>query len=90
MSFGLAFSVGHESDAEYLDVELARAGRPRARRRAVRRLPEGIDVTGTAALAERAPALQEAITAVVYRVELPGTDPAALTRRCASSSLVTP
>ena len=79
VSFGLALSVGHESDAEYLDVELAEpvdlaplAGVLSAG------LPEGIDVTGTAALAERAPALQEAITAVVYRVSLPGTEPAAL------------
>ena len=43
MSFGLALSVGHESDAEYLDVELTRAGRPRRARRAAhrRRCPRG-------------------------------------------------
>ena len=37
VSFGLALSVGHESDAEYLDVELARADRPRAAARAALR-----------------------------------------------------
>jgi radical SAM-linked protein len=79
VSFGLALSVGHESDAEYLDVELAEPVDLAPLAGVLSDgLPEGIDVTGTAALAERAPALQEAITAVVYRVELPGTDPAAL------------
>ena len=76
VSFGLALSVGHESDAEYLDVELAEpvALEPWPERLSAA-LPEGIDVTGTAALAERAPALQEAVTAVEYRVGLRDVDP---------------
>lgn len=70
VSFGLALSTGHESDAEYLDlvfvddvdldalsVSLTDA------------LPEGMAVTGAVPLLERAPALQEAVTAVVWRVE---------------------
>ena len=69
VSFGLALSVGHESDAEYLDVELARAidldPLPAALSAA---LPEGIDVTGAVQLVERAPALQEAVALVEYRV----------------------
>jgi radical SAM-linked protein len=79
VSFGLALSVGHESDAEYLDVELAEPV-DLARLAGVLSdgLPEGIDVTGTAALAERAPALQEAITTVAYRVEVPDAPPVAL------------
>lgn len=74
VSFGLALSVGDESDAEYLDVELAEAvdlDRLTARVSAV--LPEGIDVTGATVLADRAPALQEAITAVEYRVTVVDT-----------------
>jgi radical SAM-linked protein len=71
VSFGLALSVGHESNAEYLDFELADpvpldelgpllSGA----------LPEGIDVTGVGVLADRAPALQDAVTAVAYRVSV--------------------
>jgi len=75
VSFGLALSVGYESDAEYLDVELAEAAdieRWPAQLSAA--LPEGIDVTGVAALAERAPALQEAVTVVEYCLGLTGGD----------------
>ena len=51
MSFGLALSVGHESDAEYLDVELADTVDPdRLPSSLSAALPEGIDVTGVAAL----------------------------------------
>lgn len=75
VSFGLALSVGHESDAEYLDVELAEAVDlgpwPDTLSAA---LPEGITVTGVVALTERAPALQEAVTAVEYRVGVAGAD----------------
>jgi radical SAM-linked protein len=73
VSFGLALSVGHESDAEYLDVELAEPvdidAWPDVLSAA---LPEGIDVTGTAELADRAPALQESVTSVEYRVGISG------------------
>ena len=77
MSFGLALSVGHESDAEYLDVQLAEQVPLDSLARGVTdALPEGIDVTGAAALAERAPALQESVTAVAYRVTVTGPDDA--------------
>ena len=82
VSFGLALSVGHESDAEYLDVELTEpvdlVGLPAALSAA---LPEGIDVTGVGRLRDRAPALQEAVTTVQFRVEVtddpiaPSVDP---------------
>ena len=69
VSFGLALSVGHESVAEYLDVELREPVDtgvwPQLLSAA---LPEGIDVTGAVALADRAPALQEAVTLVEYHV----------------------
>jgi radical SAM-linked protein len=75
VSFGLALGVGHESIAEYLDFELAEPmmidGLPRALSDA---LPEGIDVTGVAALADRATSLQEAVGAVEVQLTLADTD----------------
>jgi radical SAM-linked protein len=75
VGFGLALSVGHESEAEYLDVELTHdpgadgpgglAAMPHALTAA---LPEGIDVTGITPIADRAPSLQEAVTSVEYRI----------------------
>ncbi len=77
VGFGLALSVGHESDAEYLDVELTHDpgaegpdGLDRFPEALSIALPEGIDVTGVAPIADRAPSLQEAITAVEYRLEV--------------------
>jgi len=71
VSFGLALSVGHESDAEYLDVELRDEVAPDELCGPLTdALPEGIAVTGAAALVERAPALQESVTLVGYRVHI--------------------
>lgn len=73
VSFGLALSVGHESDAEYVDVELTEPVDVDAVIASLTTaLPEGIDVTGGVALADRVPALQEAVTSVVYRVDVEG------------------
>jgi len=70
VSFGLALGVGHESLSEYLDVELVETidieTLPAALSAA---LPEGIDITGASLLASRAPALQEAVTAVEFRLD---------------------
>ena len=75
VSFGLALSVGHESDAEYLDVELRDEVAPDALCGPLTdALPEGMAVTGAVALIERAPALQESVTLVGYRVHV--ADPA--------------
>jgi radical SAM-linked protein len=78
VSFGLALSTGHESDGEYLDLVLTDdvdlEGLP-ARVNAA--LPDGIDVTGAAYLVPRAPALQEAVTAVGWRVTVGEPDEAA-------------
>jgi radical SAM-linked protein len=71
VSFGLALSVGHESDAEYLDVELREQVAPDELCEPLTdALPEGMAVTGAAALVERAPALQESVTLVGYRVHV--------------------
>ena len=75
VSFGLALSVGHESDAEFLDVELREPidldGLPEA---LTARPARGHRVTGVAALADRAPALQEAVTAVEWQIEVTAPD----------------
>ncbi len=69
VSFGLALSVGYESDAEYLDFELTEPvdvdELPAALTAA---LPEGITVTGACRLLDRAPALQESVTTVQFLV----------------------
>jgi len=80
VSFGLALAVGYESDAEYLDVECAREVTGDDVAAVVNTaLPEGMAVTGIAALADRAPALQEVITSLEYRVTLDPVDRGVLT-----------
>jgi radical SAM-linked protein len=70
VSFGPALSVGHESEAEYLDVELSEPVDVDALVTPLTDvLPEGMPITGTVRLAERAPALQESITEVQFRIE---------------------
>jgi len=77
VSFGLALSVGHESEAEYLDLELATPiPLESLPGRLTRALPEGIEVVAVQALADRAPALQEAVAAVEWEIELFAVDPA--------------
>ena len=76
VSFGLALSTGHESEAEYLDLvltdEIDLDAIPPTLTDA---LPDGMAVVGAAPLVDRAPALQEAVTAVTWRVELaPGAE----------------
>ena len=71
VSFGLALSTGHESDAEYLDLVLAEPVELNAMPpRLSEALPEGMAVTGVVPLVDRAPALQEAVTAVEWQVEI--------------------
>jgi radical SAM-linked protein len=75
VSFGLALSTGHESDAEYVDLVFAETfdldALPAMLTPA---LPDGIDVVGVVALADRAPALQEAVTCVEWRVDVARSD----------------
>jgi radical SAM-linked protein len=92
VSFGLALSVGHESEAEYLDVELMDAIETGSlAERLTAALPDGMPATGVARLVERAPALQESITEVEFRVEvvdgLGRAIPEALLCAAASSAL---
>ena len=80
----------NESDAEYLDLgwrePIDLDGLCPALSEA---LPEGIEVTGAAALADRAPALQEAVTAVSWRVEIDRSAPAAAAGLAAATLVTT-
>lgn len=77
VSFGLALSTGHESVAEYLDLELdpERAGRvdvatlPALLSAA---LPDGIDVTAAATIDDRRDSLQHEVTSCRYEVTVAG------------------
>jgi radical SAM-linked protein len=75
VSFGLALPTGCESDAEYLDIVCSEVvdldGLSVALTAA---LPDGMTVNGAALLAERAPALQEVVTAVGWRVDVARAD----------------
>ena len=71
VSFGPALAVGYESEAEYLDVEcIEEVPGDEVAATVNTALPEGMAVTGISPLADRAPALQEAITSLAYRVTL--------------------
>lgn len=75
VSFGPALPVGAESDGEYIDLDLTREVDVDALPATLTpALPEGIAVTGAVPLAERAPALQEAVTAVTWKVAVRSTD----------------
>lgn len=78
VGFGLALSVGHESDAEYLDFELTHDPGVAGIGPLVNQgLPEGMAVTAAVALADRAPSLQESVTTVGYDITVTneGDDP---------------
>src|SRR5215469_11495224 len=66
VSFGLALPTGHESVAEFLDVELTELGDSsdgelrRVAGRLSEALPVGVDATAVAVLAPGTPSLQEA------------------------------
>lgn len=75
VSFGLALSTGYESDAEYLDLELAEPiDLEPLPARLTAALPVGLEVDAVVALEERAPALQEVVVAVTWQVEMTDDD----------------
>ena len=95
VSFGLALSTGHESVAEYLDIELAPEAAvdvdtlPAALSPV---LPVGIDVLATITIDERAGSLQEEVTSCDWLVEVADVTAAELdglvARALAADSLV--
>lgn len=88
LSFGLALSTGHESLAEYLDVELAgplgvapldaapldAAGVAELPARLSPELPLGIDVLAAAEVVPGQASLQEAVCSCIWRIEALGID----------------
>lgn len=85
LSFGLALSTGHESVAEYLDIEFAGAtgtdgppgqeGAAGLPARLSPELPVGIDVLAAAELGPGQLSLQEAVASCTWRIEALDLDP---------------
>jgi radical SAM-linked protein len=81
VSFGLALPTGHESVAEYLDIELAADAQvdvvalPDLLSAS---LPAGVDTLAAALISDRAPSLQEDVQSCTWRlaVEAPEDGPA--------------
>jgi radical SAM-linked protein len=70
VSFGLALPTGHESVAEYLDVELSDISGvdiPGLPVRLSGALPSGVDATAAEVIAPGTPSLQEDVTACTWR-----------------------
>jgi radical SAM-linked protein len=81
LSFGLALPTGAESEAEYLDVELADAvDAPTLPGRLTPALPVGLDVLAAVALDDSAPSLQQDVTSCTWRIEVACASPQALAR----------
>lgn len=90
LHFGLALSVGYESLAEYLDVDVdldpSREGIGVVREIPARlgeALPAGLEVVAVAELAPGTPSLQEAVTSCTWDIDLPGADPGQVTAEVA-------
>lgn len=82
LHFGLALSTGYESDAEYLDVDLAADTTPAELEtfpdRLSSALPPGMRATAAGTLAPGEPSLQQAVTCCRWRIEVTDRDPAGL------------
>ena len=73
LSFGLALSVGHESDAEYLDVEVTEMPDVEPLAAALTdALPDGLTVEAVVVLEQGAASLQQVITSCTWRIEILG------------------
>lgn len=79
LSFGLALSVGHESDAEYLDVELTEQIEIEdLADRLTEALPDGLVVHEVAHREHGSDSLQQAIVSCNWRISLQGAPTAAV------------
>ena len=73
ISFGLALSVGHESDAEYLDIELAApADLEGLCEQFTAALPNGFSVAGIVEVDPKQESLQQAISCCTWQIEVLG------------------
>ena len=76
LSFGLALTVAHESEAEYLDVELYEQIDLEALPAELSdALPEGMTVDAICNIEPGTPSLQQAIVSCDWRIEILGTNP---------------
>lgn len=90
--FGLALSTGHESLAEYLDIDLDpdAAATPDPEHldallpRLSAALPVGIDATAIGLIDGRAMSLQQAVTSCSWEIEIRGPEPEAVQASIAS------
>jgi len=80
LSFGLALSTGHESEAEFLDLELSDEGGDWTARRGedlaarlTAALPVGLDVVAVAPV-EKGDSLQQAVTSCTWAIEVDDVD----------------
>ena len=78
--FGLALSTGHESEGEYLDVDLREPEGDDVDVDALPGLlgpllPEGVEVTAAAVADRREPSLQQAVTCCRWLIDVPGRTP---------------
>ena len=84
LHFGLALSTGHESLAEFLDIDLDGSS-PAV-------LPVGLEVTAVGVIADNATSLQQAVESSEWRVEIRDVQPAqvadAIHRALAATELV--
>jgi radical SAM-linked protein len=95
LSFGLALSTGHESEAEYLDVALRTAPESSTVERLPASLapvlPAGIDVQRVVVLPAGADSLQQAVTSCTWTIEVadvaPPTAAAAVARALDATEL---
>lgn len=99
--FGLALSTGHESLAEYLDLDLDdaspalpdAAGLAALPERLTAALPAGVTADAVAVIPTSTPSLQQAVTSCDWRIEVRGLTPDAtadaIARLLAAPELVT-
>ena len=83
LHFGLALSTGHESDGEYLDVDLrepeaASVDPSTLAALLTPLLPPGIEIVDAVVIDRSEPSLQEAVTSCTWRIEVPGESPESL------------
>ena len=79
LSFGLALSTGHESEGEYLDVDLdpeqgAGLDLDGLAAHLTAQLPVGMTATGVVVVDRRMPSLQQAVTSCTWQIDVLGTD----------------
>ncbi|MDE0700474.1 MAG: TIGR03936 family radical SAM-associated protein [Acidimicrobiaceae bacterium] len=97
IAFGLALSTGHESEAEYLDIDLdpertdgLEMGDLLAR--LSNELPEGMAVTAAVVIDRRTASLQQAVTSCTWQIDVVDTDAntvaGAVARALAAETLV--